>query len=86
MPSVMSGVTLHRTDPARNMWRYYRLDIQRDLFGAWCFIREWGRDGQAGQTRTVPYATPDAAHAAFERQRRAKERKGYTTRSAGKAF
>jgi predicted DNA-binding WGR domain protein len=50
----MSGVTLHRTDPARNMWRYYRLDIQRDLFGAWCFIREWGRDGQAGQTRTVP--------------------------------
>ena len=47
---------------------------------------EWGRDGQAGQTRTVPYPTPDAAQSAFERQRRAKERKGYTTRSAGKAF
>jgi predicted DNA-binding WGR domain protein len=73
----MSGVTLYRTDPARNMWRYYCLDIQRDLFGAWCFIREWGRDGQAGQTRTVPYPTQDAAELAFERQRRAKERKGY---------
>jgi predicted DNA-binding WGR domain protein len=34
MPSVITGVTLHRSDPARNMWRYYRLDIQRDLFGA----------------------------------------------------
>ncbi len=86
MPSVMSGVTLHRTDPARNMWRYYRLDIQRDLFGAWCFIREWGRNGQPGQTRAVPYPTPDAAQAAFERQRRAKERRGYTARRAGEAF
>jgi hypothetical protein len=25
-----------------------------DLFGAWCFIREWGRIRQADQTRTVP--------------------------------
>jgi predicted DNA-binding WGR domain protein len=68
------------------MWRYYRLDVQRDLFGARCFIREWGRNGQPVQTRSVPYPTPDAAQAAFERQRRAKERRGYTARSAGKAF
>jgi predicted DNA-binding WGR domain protein len=77
----MSDVTLHRSDPARNLWRFYRLDVQSDLFGAWCFIR---RNGQAGQTRIVPYPTPDAAQAAFERQRRAKERKGYTAPSAGR--
>lgn len=33
----MSAITLHRTDAARNMHRYYRLDVQPDLFGEWCF-------------------------------------------------
>jgi predicted DNA-binding WGR domain protein len=51
----MTALTLRRSDPIRNMHRYYRLDVQLDLFGAWCFIREWGRIGQAGQTRTVLY-------------------------------
>jgi predicted DNA-binding WGR domain protein len=73
----MTAITLMRADAARNMCRYYRLDVQPDLFGAWCFLREWGRIGQAGQTRTVPYPTPDAAEAALCRQRRAKERRGY---------
>jgi predicted DNA-binding WGR domain protein len=63
--SFMIPVTLYRTDPARNLWRFYHLDVQPDLFGAWCFVREWGRIGQAGQTRIVPYPTPDAAQAAF---------------------
>jgi predicted DNA-binding WGR domain protein len=74
----MTAITLHRTDPTRNMARYYRLDVQRDLFGAWCCIREWGRIGsRAGQTRSVPYPTPEAAQTAFEHQHRAKLRRGY---------
>jgi predicted DNA-binding WGR domain protein len=73
----MTALTLRRSDPVRKMHRYYRLDVQLDLFGAWCFIREWGRIGQAGQTRTVPYPTSREAQAALERQRRAKERRGY---------
>ena len=36
----MSAVILHRTDPARNMHRFYRLDVQPDLFGEWCVVRE----------------------------------------------
>jgi predicted DNA-binding WGR domain protein len=36
----MSAVTLYRTDPARNMARFYHLDLQPDLFGSWCVIRE----------------------------------------------
>jgi predicted DNA-binding WGR domain protein len=67
---VMTALTLRRSDPIRNMHRYYRLDVQLDLFGAWCFIREWGRIGQAGQTRTVPYPTSREAQAALDRQRR----------------
>jgi len=74
----MSAVVLTRTDPARRMARYYRLDVQRDLFGAWCCIREWGRIGSpAGQTRSIPFPTPQEAEAALERQRRAKLRRGY---------
>ena len=48
-----------------------------DLFGAWCFIREWGRIGRPGQLRHVPYPTEDEAKEALARQRRAKERRGY---------
>ena len=73
----MNAVTLRRTDSAENMHRYYRLDVQRDLFGQWCVIREWGRIGSAGQMRSAPYPTPDDAQAALDNQRRAKERKGY---------
>ena len=32
---------------AQKLHRYYRLDVQPDLFGAWCFIREWGRIGRS---------------------------------------
>jgi predicted DNA-binding WGR domain protein len=73
----MSGVTLYRTNHTKSMHRYYRLDVQPDLFGGWCCIREWGRIGAAGQTRSVPYTTPAAAEAALDRQRRVKERRGY---------
>lgn len=74
----MSAITLHRSDPARNMWRYYHLYVQPDLFGQWCFIREWGRTGSSGQARIMPYPTRVEAEAALTRQRRAKERRGYT--------
>ncbi len=75
---TMTAITLHRRDSAKNLHRYYRLDVQPDLFGAWCFICEWGRIGQrGGQSRTVTHPTPTEAHAALDKQRQAKERKGY---------
>jgi predicted DNA-binding WGR domain protein len=73
----MSALTLYRIDPARNMARFYRLDMQADLFGAVCVVREWGRIGRAGQMRAIPYPTPAEAAAALDRQRRTKERRGY---------
>jgi predicted DNA-binding WGR domain protein len=56
------------------MRRFSRLDVQRDLFGQWCFIREWGRRGRAGQVRMVPYATAAEAHETVALQQRVKER------------
>jgi predicted DNA-binding WGR domain protein len=73
----MSAITLHRIDSAKDMNRFYRLDVQRDLFGEWCFIREWGRIGRSGQVRQTPYPTPVEAVAALARQQRAKESRGY---------
>ena len=54
----MSAITLTRTDAARNMKRFYKLDIQLDLFGAWCLVREWGRIGQPGQVQPFPTSPP----------------------------
>lgn len=73
----MHSVTLYRIDPARNMQRYYHLDIQPDLFGNQCLIREWGRIGRPGQVRSIPYPTGNEAQAAFDKQQRTKKRKGY---------
>jgi predicted DNA-binding WGR domain protein len=47
----MTTITLTRIDHARRMARFYVLDVQPDLFGQWCFIREWAAsDGRAGYT------------------------------------
>jgi predicted DNA-binding WGR domain protein len=73
----MSSVTLYRIDPAKNMQRYYNMDIQPDLFGNQCLIREWGRIGRAGQMRIALYQSMEKARQALYKQRAAKQRKGY---------
>jgi predicted DNA-binding WGR domain protein len=66
------GIILHRIDDGKNMRRFYRLDVQRQ----WCFIREWGRIGRAGQVRTILYDTAAEAHDALAWQRRMKGAQG----------
>jgi hypothetical protein len=39
----MSAVHLMRIDPSRDMRRFYRLDVQPDLFGGFAVVKEWGR-------------------------------------------
>jgi WGR domain len=34
------SVRLCRIDPDKNMARFYRLAVERDLFGMWCLIRK----------------------------------------------
>ena len=43
---------LTRTDPKTNLYRYYRLEIVKGLFGDWGLVREWGRIGSSGRVRT----------------------------------
>ena len=73
----MSAITLKRTDPVRNVSRFYLLAVQPELFGRWSLVREWGRIGSPGQQRIISYATQAEAQAAFTRHRRGKERRGY---------
>ena len=80
----MTAVILRRIDPARNMLRFYRLDLQADLFGAWGVVREWGRIGRAGSLRVDSYPTEAEAAARLERQRRAKQGRGYVPVTASR--
>ncbi|MFJ1311380.1 WGR domain-containing protein [Agrobacterium sp. P15N1-A] len=41
---------IERTDPTRNMARYYALSIETTLFGTFCLTRRWGRIGSSGQS------------------------------------
>jgi len=74
----MKAIILYRTDDSKRMHRYYRMDVQPNLFGEWCFMREWGRIGSNGRMRSVPFASLQEAHAALDKQRKAKERRGYS--------
>jgi predicted DNA-binding WGR domain protein len=51
----MSVVHLRRIDPTRNMRRFYRLDVQPDLFGGVLLVKEWGRIGARGRTVAERY-------------------------------
>ena len=54
-------ISLERHNSARRMHRYYRLTVERNLFGEWSLVREWGRIGQPGLRMidlTPPSRTP----------------------------
>jgi predicted DNA-binding WGR domain protein len=60
----MSAIVLTRHGPAWNMHRYYALDLQPDLFGVSCLIREWGRVGsQADVQHHLPYSRSSRSRA-----------------------
>jgi predicted DNA-binding WGR domain protein len=68
---------LHRIDPARNMRRFYRLEILPDLFGGVILKREWGRIGARGQSKARWFDDPRLASAALLGQARRKVKRGY---------
>ena len=44
----LQPIELRRVDPARDMRRFYRLDIEPDLFGGFLLLKQWGRIGTDG--------------------------------------
>jgi predicted DNA-binding WGR domain protein len=73
----MTALVLTRIDAGKNMLRFYKLDVQPDLFGGWSLIREWGRLGRAGQVRMENYPTRGTADLAMVGHYTRKARKGY---------
>lgn len=68
---------LTRIDPARNMARYYQIDIEPDLFGGSVLVRRWGRIGQLGQERRDWFAEDKEASLERANWRKAKAIRGY---------
>ncbi len=76
----MSAVHLRRVDPARNMRRFYRLDIELDLFGGVLLMKAWGRIGARGRVIAEHYDDEELARAALQKQAARKRRRGYAPR------
>jgi len=73
-----TDVQMRRIDPAQNMRRFYRLSVQRDLFGGASLVREWGRIGFRGQVMVESHADEGRAINALMKLAAVKKRRGYT--------
>ena len=76
-PRVINPLHLRRIDPARNMRRFYRLDIQPDLFGRIMLMKQWGRVGTEGRMQAESFESEELAVDAMQRQAERKRRRGY---------
>lgn len=68
---------IERTDPTRNMARYYALSIEPTLFGTLCLSRRWGRIGSTGQSLEHHFDAEKEAVAMFLDLLRMKRARGY---------
>lgn len=75
---LWTEVVMQRRNTPRNMQRFYRLSVQRDLFGATLLLREWGRMGRAGRLRHDVHPDLTAAQVALSRLVQQKMRRGYS--------
>jgi predicted DNA-binding WGR domain protein len=66
-------IYLTKIDAARNMARFYALNIQPTLFGEWALMKEWGRTGRRGPCRAALFA----GQAALGRELKRRDRRGY---------
>jgi predicted DNA-binding WGR domain protein len=73
----MNLVHLRRLDPARNMARFYLMEVQPDLFGGVLLVKQWGRIGSRGRLVDEGYATEALAADAMRKQAARKQRRGY---------
>jgi predicted DNA-binding WGR domain protein len=67
----MNAVHLRRVDPARNMRRVYRFDVQPDLFGGVLLMKEWRR------MVAEPYDCEALAAETLQRHAARKKNRGY---------
>ena len=70
-------IRLTRSDPSRNMHRFYAMQLSPTLFGEWALVAEWGRIGSPGKVRRRAFQTEQLAQTALIKSIRAKIRPGY---------
>ncbi|WP_372339812.1 WGR domain-containing protein [Rhizobium sp. AN73] len=73
---------VERSDPARNMARFYAMQISVSLFGETCLTRRWGRIGTSGQTKVHHFQREEEAVSLFLDLTRQKRTRGYRPRPA----
>ena len=76
-----SRLKLRRIAPARNMRRFYLMQVQPDLFGGASLVREWGRIGSGGRTLVEHHADEGAAITSLLKMAQTKTRRGYDDRA-----
>ncbi|WP_166656671.1 WGR domain-containing protein [Rhizobium sp. BK313] len=68
---------IERTDPHKNLARFYSLAIEPTLFGQACLRRRWGRIGTSGQTMVHDFDHEKEAVMLFLDLLRKKRGRGY---------
>ena len=74
-------VLLTRVDPSCNMRRFYSVALATSLFGQVGVVRQWGRIGSQGQSRTDWYEEVGPAIASRQTLLAWKRRRGYVPTS-----
>ncbi|WP_417264575.1 DDE-type integrase/transposase/recombinase [Celeribacter sp.] len=72
---------LRRSDPTRNLHRFYLMTVQRDLFGGATLVREWGRTGSRGKLRVEHLRDEGEAVDALADIAKIKRKRGYLYRA-----
>ena len=78
----VTPVCLIHVDPARNMARFYGIEMQPTLFGEVSVLRNWGRIGAKGRGMMVTYEDEGRAAAALQKLDKQKSRRGYVAVTA----
>ncbi|WP_425347730.1 WGR domain-containing protein [Spartinivicinus poritis] len=71
-------IYLKLSDPETNTHKFYTLLIQKDLFGNWALLRQWGRIGTKGTIKVDTFDCYEKAHSALESIKKEKLCKGYS--------
>ncbi|MCV3768737.1 WGR domain-containing protein [Rhizobium sp. TRM95796] len=76
-----NAIELERKCEKKNMARFYRLEIERDLFGIVIARRTWGRIGSVGRTIAAPCLSLEDAERELRLWETRKRRRGYHDRA-----
>ncbi|MCZ4431950.1 WGR domain-containing protein [Agrobacterium sp. SOY23] len=72
---------VERIDAAKNMARFYAMQISVSLFGETCLTRRWGRIGTSGQMMIHHFGREEEAVRLFLDLTRQKRARGYRPRA-----